>query len=53
MEGRKKKKVIVVMPAYFAEKTLEKTYRDIPKEYVDEVILVDDASKDKTVEIEI
>ena len=51
MEGRKKKKVIVVMPAYFAEKTLEKTYKDIPKEYVDEIILVDDASKDKTVEI--
>lgn len=47
----KKMKVIVVMPAYFAEKTLEKTYRDIPKGYVDEIILVDDASKDKTVEI--
>lgn len=46
-----KKKVTVVMPAYFAEKTLEKTYKDIPKTYVDEIILVDDASKDKTVEI--
>src|SRR3989338_4150675 len=51
MKDRKEKKVIVVMPAYFAEKTLEKTYNDIPKEYVDEIILVDDASKDKTVEI--
>ena len=42
------KKVIVVMPAYNAEHTLEKTYREIPREIVDEVILVDDASKDKT-----
>jgi glycosyltransferase involved in cell wall biosynthesis len=44
-------KVIVVMPAYNAELTLEKTYRDIPQGVVDEVILVDDASKDRTVEI--
>src|SRR3989344_9101565 len=51
MKDRKEKKVVVVMPAYFAEKTLEKTYNDIPKDYVDEIILVDDASKDKTVEI--
>jgi glycosyltransferase involved in cell wall biosynthesis len=42
------KKVVVVMPAYNARKTLEKTYRDIPKELVDEVILVDDASRDET-----
>jgi glycosyltransferase involved in cell wall biosynthesis len=47
----KNKKVIVVMPAYNAEKTVEKTYRDIPKDIVDEIILVDDASSDKTVEI--
>ncbi|MBS3098338.1 glycosyltransferase family 2 protein [Candidatus Woesearchaeota archaeon] len=47
----KKKKVAVVMPAYFAEQTLEKTYRDIPKKYVDDIILVDDASKDNTVKI--
>ena len=39
------------MPAYFAEQTLEKTYRDIPKKYVDDIILVDDASKDNTVKI--
>lgn len=44
-------KVIVVMPAYNAAKTLVKTYKDIPKEYVDEIILVDDASQDNTVEI--
>lgn len=46
-----KYKVIVVMPAYNAEKTLEKTYRDIPKEIVDEVIVIDDDSRDKTVAI--
>lgn len=39
------------MPAYNAGKTLEQTYRDIPKDLVDEVILVDDASKDETVEV--
>jgi glycosyltransferase involved in cell wall biosynthesis len=43
-----KKKIIVVMPAYNAAKTLEKTIRDIPKGSVDEIILVDDCSKDGT-----
>jgi glycosyltransferase involved in cell wall biosynthesis len=43
-------KVIVVMPAYNAELTLERTIRDIPPGTVDEVVLVDDCSKDKTVE---
>ena len=46
-----KSKIIVVMPAYNAERTLEKTYNDIPPGIVDEIILVDDASSDKTVEI--
>lgn len=45
------KKIIVVMPAYNAEKTLEKTFKDIPMQYVDEVILGDDCSKDKTIEV--
>lgn len=45
------KKIIVVMPAYNAEKTLECTYNDIPKGVVDEILLVDDCSKDKTVEV--
>ena len=45
------KKVCVVMPAYNAEKTLQKTYDEIPKDIVDEIILTDDASKDKTVEV--
>lgn len=45
------KRVIVVMPAYNAEKTLRKTYFDIPKDWVDEIILVDDASRDRTVKI--
>jgi glycosyltransferase involved in cell wall biosynthesis len=42
------KKVIVVMPAYNASKTLEMTYKEIPLDVVDEVILVDDASRDDT-----
>lgn len=45
------KKVIVVLPAYNAAQTLEKTYKEIPFEYVDEVVLVDDASKDDTVKV--
>jgi len=45
------KKIIVVMPAYNAEKTLRQTYGELPREYVDEVILVDDASRDSTVAI--
>lgn len=44
-----KKKIIAVMPAYNAAKTLEKTYKDIPEGLVDEVILVDDKSSDNTV----
>ncbi len=47
----KKQKVIIVMPAYNASRTLQKTYDDIPKEYIDEIILVDDCSTDNTVEI--
>jgi glycosyltransferase involved in cell wall biosynthesis len=43
--------VVVVLPAYNAARTLVRTYRDIPKEVVDDVILVDDASQDDTVEI--
>lgn len=42
------KKVIVVLPAYNAALTLERTYREIPFDLVDEVVLVDDASKDDT-----
>ena len=45
------KKVVVVMPAYNAEKTLRKTYGEIPLDIVDDVILVDDASRDRTSEI--
>ena len=45
------KKIIVVMPAYNAEKTLQQTYADLPHEYVDEVILVDDRSRDSTVAV--
>ena len=45
------KKVIVAMPAYNAEKTLAQTVREIPRDVVDQIILVDDASHDRTVEI--
>lgn len=43
------KKIVVVLPAYNAEKTLEQTYNEIPFDIVDDVVLVDDASKDNTV----
>ncbi len=46
-----KPKVIVVMPAYNAEKTVARTVADIPAGSVDEIILVDDCSKDQTVQI--
>jgi len=46
----KGKKVVAVLPAYNAAKTLEKTYQEIPFDLVDDVILCDDASKDDTVE---
>lgn len=45
------KKIIVVLPAYNAAKTLEKTFSEIPFDIVDEVVLVDDSSKDDTVEV--
>jgi glycosyltransferase involved in cell wall biosynthesis len=48
---KRNKKIIVIMPAYYAEKTLEKTYHDIPHELVDQIILTDDCSQDRTVEI--
>lgn len=44
-------KTIIVLPGYNAGQTLEKTVNDIPKEVVDEIILVDDASNDDTVEV--
>lgn len=45
------KKLVVVMPAYNAEKTLRKTYSELPHEYVDDVVLVDDASNDNTAKV--
>ena len=48
MIGRKK--VVVVLPAYNAEKTLERTWAEIPRDVVDETLLVDDGSHDRTVE---
>ena len=45
------KKVTVVMPAYNAEKTLIKTFEEIPRDIVDDILLTDDASYDMTVEL--
>lgn len=42
------KKITVILPAYNAEKTLERTWAEIPKDLVDDIILVDDKSKDQT-----
>lgn len=50
-DGERQPKVIAVMPAYNAAKTLEQTVADIPQGSVDEIILVDDCSSDNTVEI--
>lgn len=47
----KNKVVTVVLPAYNAEKTLERTYSEIPFDIVDHVILVDDSSRDNTVDV--
>jgi len=47
----KGKKIVVVLPAYNASLTLEKTYNEIPKDLVDEIILCDDASDDNTAEL--
>jgi glycosyltransferase involved in cell wall biosynthesis len=46
----KGKKIVVVLPAYNAEFTLEQTYNEIPFDFVDEVVIVDDVSSDQTVE---
>jgi glycosyltransferase involved in cell wall biosynthesis len=45
------KRIIVVMPAFNAAQTLEKTWRQIPPGWVDKIILVDDASRDETVDV--
>ena len=45
------KKIVVVLPAYRAEKTLRQTYSEIPHDLVDSVLLVDDASTDHTIEV--
>jgi glycosyltransferase involved in cell wall biosynthesis len=47
------KKIVVVLPAYNAEKTLARTVLEIPNGFVDEIVLVDDGSQDSTVEIAI
>lgn len=44
-------RIVIVLPAYNAARTLEKTYSDIPKDKISKIILVDDVSQDQTVEI--
>lgn len=51
MDGKKNYKVIIVMPAYNAERTLLATYSAIPAHSYDEIVLVDDASQDLTYEL--
>ena len=45
------KKIVVVLPAYNAEKTLKQTYQEIPMDIVDTVLLVDDHSSDSTIRL--
>ena len=44
-------KIVVVMPAYNAARTIERTTREIPMDLVDEIVVTDDASRDDTVEV--
>src|SRR5262249_38710786 len=50
-EQHRSRKIIVVMPAYNAERTLERTLADVPRGWADEVLLVDDASRDGTADL--
>ena len=50
-EGADGPRLVIVMPAYNAARTLQRTYADIPHRLVDKIILVDDVSADETVEI--
>jgi glycosyltransferase involved in cell wall biosynthesis len=45
------RKIVIVLPAYNASRTLEKVLNEVPKDIVDEIVLVDDASKDDTVSV--
>ena len=45
------KKIVVVLPAYNAAKTLKRTYDELPHDIIDDVILIDDASLDNTAEL--
>ncbi|HEV2461424.1 MAG TPA: glycosyltransferase, partial [Ktedonobacterales bacterium] len=51
MPVEKYDRIVVTMPAYYAEQTLEKTFRDIPEGLADDVLVVDDASRDGTVDV--
>ena len=49
--GDAKPRVVIVMPAYNAAKTLEETFRAIPAGYYDEIVVVDDHSRDDTTDL--
>src|SRR5262245_42830923 len=49
--AKRKHKIMAVMPAYNAERTLAATLADIPVGAIDEILLVDDGSKDRTVQV--
>ncbi|MFZ2489857.1 MAG: glycosyltransferase family 2 protein [Thermoanaerobaculia bacterium] len=49
--SHREKRVVAVLPAYNAERTLKPTLDDIPNDWVDEILLVDDCSRDRTVEL--
>ncbi|PYT17081.1 MAG: glycosyl transferase family 2 [Acidobacteria bacterium] len=48
---QERQRVVVVLPAYNAERTLKRTVDEIPRDVVDEILLVDDSSRDRTVEV--
>jgi glycosyltransferase involved in cell wall biosynthesis len=49
--NHRNQKICVVMPAYNAERTLVRTWRDLPMDWIDDIVVVDDASRDRTVEV--
>ena len=50
-DAARRTRIVIVMPAYNAARTLERTYSDIPHDLVERIILVDDVSRDETVDV--
>ena len=51
LQQKAEHRVVVVLPAYNCARTLKQTVMDIPQEYVDDIVLVDDASTDETMDV--